>query len=163
MSFLLQYWRSLSSREQSFLAVGGLAAAAIMAYVLAWEPWHHELQQLRERVPAERASAAWMTQEANGLRPLLAQQKKSKTGTNVPLLTVIEETARQAGLRDAIRQMQPGEGDEVKVWLQDVYFDPWVKWIDTLSRQGIAVSSVSITRSQQPNMVNVRATLQRTG
>jgi general secretion pathway protein M len=162
MKALIRYWQSLSSREQIFLGVGGLLTAAILVYVLAWEPWHRELLQLRDQVPVQRAAAAWMTQEAARLRPLL-QQQRSKSGTDVPLLTVVEQTARQAGLRDAIRQMQPGEGEEVKVWLQDIYFDPWITWIDMLAREGIGVGSASVTHSQEINKVNVRVTLQRTG
>jgi type II secretory pathway component PulM len=162
MKTLLRYWQSLSAREQGFLATGGLLTAGILVYVLAWEPWHQELVQLRSQVPAQRTAATWMTQEADRLRPLLQQQQK-RTGTDVPLLTIVEQTAREAGLRDAIRQMQPGEGDEVKVWLQDIYFDPWIVWIDALAREGIGVSSASVTRSQQPDRVNIRVSLQRTG
>ncbi len=157
---LSKFWQSISTRERGFLIIGCGAVLIILLYAFVWVPWHDALKRLRQEVPAQRETLAWMQREAKQIKPLL--NKRTKNSNDVPLLTVIEQSARSAKLRDAIREMQPGENGEVKVWLRDTYFDSWLRWIDQLSTKGITITTVSVSKSQEANKVNIRMTAYRT-
>jgi len=163
MNALSGFWRDLNARERSVLSLGALAVVSILLYALVWEPWQSDLRRLRQQVPQQKTTLAWMQQQAAAVKPLLQRIARANPGRDLPLLTVVEQTAREAGLRDAIRQMQPGDEGEVRIWIQDAYFDPWLKWTETLRKQGIESSAVTVNRSPQPNRVNIRMTLVRTG
>lgn len=161
MNALSEYWRSLSGREQLTLGLGGIVVAAIMFYVIVWEPWHKELNRLRAQVPQKIETLAWMKQQLK-VAQVLQKQRPGGGGTNqsIPLLTVIEQTANKAAMRKSIRRMQPTENNAVQVWLDELYFDNWLKWIDLLQKRGIDVNNVTVSRAQT-NTVSIRATFAR--
>ena len=57
-------------------------------------------------------------------------------------------------MRKSIRRMQPTEENGVQVWLDELYFDNWLKWIDLLQKRGIDVNSVTVSRAQK-NTVSI--------
>ena len=157
------YWNSISSRERGFLGLGAVATVLMLGYVGLWQPASEELTRLRAQVPARQADLAWMQQQARAVQPLLEQLRNKRGGQDLPLLTVIEQTAAEAQLRDNIRQVRPSENKQVRVWLQDVYFDPWLQWVAALEKQAVEVVAVSVSRVPQGNKVNIRMTLARAG
>ncbi|MDH3695547.1 MAG: type II secretion system protein M [Gammaproteobacteria bacterium] len=162
MNGLVEYWRSLSGREQFTLGLGGIAVIAIIFYVMVWEPWHKELTRLRAQVPQKIETLAWMKQQLKTVQVLRKRQPGGGvTGQSIPLLTIIEQTANKAAMRKSIRRMQPTEEDGVQVWLDELYFDSWLKWIDLLQKRGIDVDSVTVSRAKT-NTVSIRATFART-
>jgi general secretion pathway protein M len=163
VSALSGFWRELSARERWALGSGAVAVSAILLYALVWAPWHTELRRLREHVPVQRDTLTWMQQQARAVKPLIERAGRNTEGRDLPLLTVVEQTAREAGLREAIRQMQPGDEGEVRIWIQDAYFDPWLLWTEVLRKRGIESSAVTVNRSAQLNRVNIRMTLERAG
>ncbi len=162
MNALSEYWRSLSNREQLTLGLGGIIVVAILFYVIVWEPWHKELNRLRAQVPQKIETLAWMKQQLKVVQALRKQRPGGGgAGQAMPLLTVIEQTANQATIRKSIKRMQPAENNSVQVWLDELYFDNWLKWIDLLQKRGIDVNSVTVSRAQT-NTVSIRATFART-
>ncbi len=161
MNALQQYWRSLNARERIYMSVGVAAVVAILLYVNVWAPWQDALKQLRKQVPAQRQVVAYMERTAVQIKPLLKKQLDSDSKPKKPVLTVIESTATASKLRDAIKQMRPGERDEYQVWLQGAEFDLWLRWIDTLRKVGIEISAASVSKSQEGNTVNIRMTVTR--
>lgn len=159
MNSLRIYWNSLSRRERLIVGLGGAAAIVIFGYVLVWEPWQRALQRLRVQVPTQIETLTWMQAEAARVAPLRSRRGDGAP-SGMPVLTVIERSARDAQLRDAIRRIQPGRDNEVQVWLSNVAFDTWLRWIDALSRQGIDVVAANVDRAPD-DTVNVRVTFQR--
>ncbi len=159
MNSLRVYWLSLSRRERLIVGFGGAAAIVIIGYVLVWEPWQRALQRLRVQVPTQIETLTWMQAEAARVAPLRSRRGDGAP-SGMPVLTVIERSAREAQLRDAIRRIQPGRDNEVQVWLSNVAFDTWLRWIDALSRQGIDVVAANVDRAPD-DTVNVRVTFQR--
>lgn len=152
------YLRSLSSRERMLLALGLIALAATIIYVAVLEPRYQRLRMLRAQVPAQQADLAWMQEQVRRYGPLLARQESAEGLQRLPLLTIVEQTSTRAGLRANITRMQPADQGSVRVWFDDVPFDPWLLWLDSLGRQKISVSAVNIDRADE-GKVNVRLTL----
>lgn len=157
MNALRAYWRGLAPRERRVLAGGAAAALAVLGYALLWAPWQEELARLRTRVPALEQDLAWMTRAAARL-----QRLEGTARGGLPPLSVLERSARARGLADAIRQMRPAE-DRVHIALQDAPFDAWLRWLEDLRRQGVAVVAARVERSAAPGRVQVRMTLARRG
>ena len=161
MKGLLQYWKSISARERLVVTLGLIGVGGILLYTYVWVPWHQKLGSLRQQVPAQRKTLAWMERTAREIKPLLLREQEQDKVVGTPILTLIDNSANSAGLREAIRQIQPGNDSDVKVWLQDVAFDGWLAWIEQLRTKGVFVTAVSVTRSQTPNTVNIRVTLKK--
>jgi len=161
MSSAATWWNGLSARERLVLGGGGLAAAAIVLYTFAWVPWQAELRRLRAQVPENRATLAWMQDQLGRLGPAAGRIPAAGSDRSLPLLTVVEQSSREAGIRDAVRQIQPGEKGEVNVWLQDAAFDTWVRWVDALRGRDIELTAASVTRAAQEDRVNIRMTMVR--
>lgn len=140
---------------------GGLAALAIVVYAWAWQPWQAELERLRDRVPEKRETLAWMQAQAERIDGLRGRAAQGPSTSGLPLLTLVERSANQVDMREVITRMSPGEqADQVRVWLDDVAFDRWLRWVDALGGSGIDVAEANIDRADD-NLVSIRATLQR--
>ncbi len=150
---------SLSLRERVLIGVAMMVGLLMLAYLYIWEPKYNQLQNLRDvMVPQSEQTLAWVKQalERSKNEPAAKTQKIIEG----PLLTVIEQTAEKAGIRPAIRRMQPNQAREVKIWMEEVVFDHWLKWVELLRLQNVSVDRVSIAQFS-PGLVNVRLTLAR--
>jgi type II secretory pathway component PulM len=155
---LATYYRSLSYRERNLVWLGVIAVIVSIAYVAVLEPGYKRLQDLREQVPAQYADLAWMKQQIDRHGDLLRAGSSQQDADRAPLLTVIEQSATRARLRENISRMQPAEGGRVRVWFDDVSFDAWLRWVDALGKQGVTVGAVNVERSGEA-VVSLRATL----
>ncbi len=160
MSGLQGYWRNLSIRDQRVLSFGALIVLIILFYALIWAPVQSNLKRLRTQVISQSADLAWMQQQTAEIRKL-NQNQPVKTGSNaLPLLTVVDQTAKSQKIRDRIKQIQPGkESGTAKVWFDKVVFEDWLRWLDQISAKGIDVTRVSITKSGEFPRVNIRLDL----
>jgi len=157
-----EWWISLGARERLMVLIGTAALILILLWALVLDPINSKLKTLRTQVPVKEQTVAWMRTQAQSVAPLVAKAKREQGDTSIPLLTIIEQTAGQAQLRDAIKRIQPGDDSDVQVWLSDAYFDPWIQWVEVLKKKGIEVSSLTVSRGRnENNTVSIRATFQR--
>ena len=146
MNQMARRFKNLSQRERAVLVLGGIASLFIVLYSMVWEPWQDELNRLRVQVPLKQETLAWMQQQTRDLGPLIKKAGQRTQSSNTPLLTVIEQSARQSKINPYIRRMAPGEGDQVKIWLTEADFDKWLFWLESLRKQGIEVESATVNR-----------------
>ena len=167
MSFvdqISQKWRELEARERMILQCGAAAAALILFYAFIWQPWHKAIAHMEEALQPRRESLVWIRQQAELVEQTDAAPSIRRQGQNQSLLAVIESTAGASQVRDAIQQMVPNStGDEVRVVLEQVNFNQWIRWIDALYRQyGVNIKQLSAERDDdQPNMAEIRLTFER--
>ena len=150
---------SLSTREKALVGIALLVGLLMIAYLYVWEPKTRQLHELRTvSVPESEQTLAWVRQalEQASSRPAGARDKIIEG----PLLTVIEQTAEQAGVRTAIKRMQPNQNQAVRIWMENVVFDKWLRWVDLLKAQNVFVERASIVR-ETPGVVTARVTLAR--
>ncbi len=160
MNGIASIWTNLSSRERQIIGIGTVVASLIILYSLVWSPFQDALHRLRAQVPAKQETLSWMRQQAKQIEPLLdAQDTGVEQGA--PLLTIVEASAAKTGVRPTIRRMSPGDQDgQVKIWLTEANFDDWLIWLEALRKQGVEVSSCTVTKGDD-NKVNIRVDLQR--
>ena len=165
MEQLKIYWQGLQERERIVVVAGGIAVVLILFYWSIWRPWHAALDHMERVVQPLRTNLVWMRQQSENLKSSGGvSPAQSYQGTNQSLLSVVEQSAKRANVSPAIQQMVPAqEGGEVRVVLEGVNFNQWVRWIDDLfKRYGVDVKQVTAERDDdKPNVAEIRVTFVR--
>ena len=160
----LKYWQQLQPRERLILGWGGPLIIVILSYALVLQPWHKALAHMEMALPSKRADLVWMRQQSELLKQGGASNVQKFKGENQSLMAVIEQTAKASGVRSAIQQMVPRENNqEVSVVLEEVSFNNWVRWVDTLQNQyGVAIKQLTADREDdQADRAEIRLTFVR--
>lgn len=164
MSSSSSFWSSLSSRERKVIGWGLVIFLMIVLYSLVWAPMHDRIVRLRAQVQSQIQDLAWMNERVALVTALSKGDRHANHASSQPLLTVIDQTTRTMKIRDRVKQMQPGkEAGTAKVSFDKVVFEDWLAWLDNVSRKGIGIRRVSITRSSEEPKVNIRLELYRPG
>ncbi len=165
MNELKRFWFGLQPRERLVLSLGVVVVTLILLYAFLFKPWHRALSNMEARLPSLRTGVVWMRQQSEVLKASggnipVAQQK----GAEQSLLSIVELTARNAQLKQAIQQLIPAQnGTEVRVVLEEANFNQWLLWIDELYKQyGVDIKQVTAERDEdRPNIAEIRVTFLR--
>ncbi len=156
---MIDTFTALSLRERILIGAALLVGLLLIAYIYLWEPKMKQLKNLRDiKVPQSEQTLAWVEQALMHAQNSPADARKKII--EGPLLTVIEQTAEKAGVRASIRRMQPNQAQAVKIWMEEVPFDSWLRWIELLRQQNVFVERASIVK-HSPGLVTIRVTLGR--
>ena len=163
MSALLAFWAGLSPRDQRVLKLGGIALAAILAWLLVWEPLREARDAARLRVAAAVTDLATMRAAAPQLRAL-DDTAAPAVRDGRSLLALVDATARASGVGEALLRVEPVAGGQVRVYFESASFDALVVWLEELeARQGVRTGDVSINRAAGVGRVDARMSLDRSG
>ena len=142
------------------LGAGFVLTIAILTYALLLEPWYRELVRLRGEVPKKEADLQWMNGHVDVATRLRTKKQEKGSLTSTSLLSLVEKTADAAKV--PIRQINPGNDGEVKIWFKETDFDPWLVWLESLRKHGVEATSVSIDRTGT-DKVSIRLTVRGGG
>ena len=117
---------------------------------------------MKKEIQPLRSDLVWIRQHAEIIKNG-GQATSNLQGQDRSPLSVIESTAKKGRVDGAIKQMTPNNDDEVRVVLEDVNFNNWVKWVDELFlKYGVKIQQVKADRIEsKPNLAEVRITLVR--
>lgn len=161
-----EWWYGLEARERRTLAIGGIALAVILFVFAIWLPAQRGVDEMQARVEQQRKLLSWMQQSAAEVQALKG------SGANAPktresgqaLYALADETARQAGLGQAIREVSPSGENRVRVDLQGADFDKLIRWLAGLKTEyGIQASPLSVRETDQSGRVNAQVVLEEQG
>ena len=161
---IIKYWQQLQPRERLILSFAAVFFTGLLFYSVLWQPWHKAMDHMQTVLPAKRVELIWMRQQAETVSGGGISQQSSVKGSNQSLLSVIEQSAKLTGVRDAIQQMVPRQDNsEVSVVLEGVSFNKWLRWIDSLSKQyGVEIIQLSAEREDKtPDIAEIRVTFER--
>lgn len=161
---ILKNWNQLQPRERLILSLGSVIVIAILSYSLILKPWHRAIGNMQKSLVGWRTDLVWMQQQAELVQQGGISSAQKFKGEAQSLMAVVEQTAKAAGVRSAIQQMVPGENNrEVSVVLEEVSFNNWVRWVDTLQNQyGVAIKQLTADREEdQPDRAEIRLTFIR--
>jgi general secretion pathway protein M len=149
--------QELSPRDRRTLGIGGAIAAVlfVLAVVL---PLEGRVSALHRRVAHQRAELAWMRR----VGPQLAAAGPARRDSTLPLIVLIDQSARQAGLGGALAGSSPMGRGELSVQLQQAPFDQMVGWLARLHQnEGVEVTAARIEATGRPGLVNASLELKR--
>ncbi len=159
------WWDALQPRERQVLLAGAVALLSMLLYVAVIDPWGQAYSRLEQRVASQAQDIAWMEQAAREVATLRGNGAAGKPADRggQSLMTLIDTSARSAGLGESLKRVQPESDGRVRVWFEGASFDGLLGWVDTLiNRYGVAVDSLAVERGKGPGQVDVRALLGET-
>jgi len=146
---------SLSPRERRLLLLGGIAAVAILIFGMLI-PLDRSVSHAQDRLAKKRADLSWMQSVA----PQIAVIPPPSTARGESLLVIVDRSAREAGLANALSGSEPGGPGNLSVRLEKASFDMLVGWLARLAQQnGVTVDSAIIEKSGVPGLVNANIVL----
>ena len=150
---------NMSSRERLLVGLLIPLTLLIVFYYYVWQPTEERIEQLRLEVPQKKAELAWMKHEIALAAPWLGKVEVANKN-NQPILTVIEQRAAQAGIKNQIQRVQPLQDNQVRIWFKEVVADSMLRFVDSITVDGLNVREASLTRASE-GQINARITLQR--
>lgn len=152
-------WDSRLPRERQFIGAAALILLPALAYFALWRPAHRAVPALRVAVPAMRAQAATMRRQAEEIE-LLRRQPQPAVLDSVALKSVVEQSAAQHQLRDAMDRLDMIEPNSVRISFASVPYAQWLHWVRILQQeQHIRIDSLDVTALPTAGMVRINATL----
>lgn len=156
------WWETLNTRERGLVAGGTALTLVLLLYVLVWEPFQTSGRRLRQNVAERRADLAWMRQATQEIKRLNGAGIAQPTSDDRSLLTLVDQTARAAGLGTAMKRVAPQGDDKLSAQLDSVEFDKLIPWLRALEHDHrITIVSLSVDRTDTPGRVNARIVLGR--
>ena len=149
---------TLSPREQQLVKYGSIAAIAILIFGVLL-PLESSVAKARSRVSQKQADLVWM----RGVAPVLAAQGPTHQGGNgESLLVVVDRSARESALGNALAGTEPSGPGGIQVRLEKAPFDAMLGWLSRLSQQnGVSVDGATIDTSGAPGVVNAAIVLRQ--
>ena len=154
-----RYWDERAAQERRIITIGTLVFSPIIAYFLLWQPAHLANAKLLVGIPAMRTQAAHLRTQAIEAESVRHLPHPAVLDANA-LKAAVEQSAIRHQLRGAITSLDIQPPDAVRLSLESVSFDQWIKWLRSLQQeQHIRVTSTGIAPLAQTGMVKVNATL----
>ncbi len=155
------WWEHLSARERFLVAGGTVLTVVLLLYALVWQPFQTSRNRLRHSVAEQRADLIWMHQTATEIKHLNDVSHTRPVSDGRSLLTLVDQTARAAGLSGALKRVAPQGDDKLSVQLDAVEFDQIIPWLGVLERDyRVTIVNLSMDRTASPGRVNARVILQ---
>lgn len=159
-----EWFEGLAPRERVILVAGGGVGIVLLLYALVWYPLSVDVDRLQASVQEQKQAAAWMRNAAREVKLLSGSNNGSSVSDGRPLLTLVEQTARRAGLGAALNRVEPQGSGAAGVWLQNAVFDDLINWLGSINAElGVRVDSMVADPQDEPGRANVRLVLSRGG
>jgi len=160
MKRITVWLQSLEQRERILVCVAVGLLAVVLVYFAALAPFHKAVTTRANRVEKKQQDLAWLRGMAPTLRLLATTQTATVSGES--LVVLIDRTARQSGLANALTGQTPNGDRGMRVRLEAANFDSLVGWLAGLQQQyGVGVESASIDRTEKSGVVNASLVLTR--
>lgn len=144
---------SLSERDRRTLLIGGVIVALLLVYLLIH--LDSSVSSAHKRIAKKLDDLAWIQTAA----PEIVANAPIATGNGESLLVIVDRSAREFGLGNALAGSEPSAGG-LSVRLQKASFNALITWLARLSQQnGIRVESASIDNAGTPGLVNAAIVL----
>jgi len=145
---------SLSERDRRMLLIGGVIIAVLLVYVVI--QLNTSVSSAHKRINKKVEDLAWIQTAA----PEILQSAPAAASGSESLLVIVDRSAREFGLGNALAGSEPSGPNALSVRLQKASFDSLITWLGRLAQQnGIRVDSASIDSAGTPGVVNAAIVL----
>lgn len=156
-------FKNLSVRERYSVILASGALILFLSYMILWQPWQTQIQQLQLTVNEQAADRAWMQQAAQEVRQL-------RTSTVIPtaarptasLFSIIDSSMAQTSLAKANKRIEPNSEQEVRISFEQANFSDLIRWLASLQQQyHIQTQVISLEKLAATDSVKVQLTLKQ--
>jgi len=158
-----EWFNNLQTRERNLVLGAALILAALIIYLLLWEPTAKKVAGLKNAVNTQQTQLAWMQQASQEIKALQQGPRPLSTSDQgISLINAVESSAKKTGLSETITRTEPQGSDKITVELRGTEFDRLVDWIGVLTNQYSAqVTQFNASRTDTKGRVDARFILSR--
>jgi general secretion pathway protein M len=150
---------ALTDREQRLVLFGSIAAVVLLVLAIVL-PVERGVSQSRANVTRKRADLGWIQQMA----PALAAAPRATPANAESLIVLIDRSARDAGLGQALTGSQPSGNGAMRTQFEKADFNRLVDWISMLGQQyGVQAESATFEAGSEPGIVDAVVVLRNAG
>lgn len=158
------WFLGLAPRERAMVTAGAAVLLLLVLYLMLWEPLDSRVKGLREGLDSQQGTLAWMQGASQEVRQLRGTGGRTAGNDNRSLLTIVDQSARASGIKQALQRMEPDGSTGVRLWLATTPFDRLIGWLGQLEHDyGIVATAVSMEPKEPVGTVEARITLERGG
>ncbi|MEX0731409.1 MAG: type II secretion system protein M [Aquisalimonadaceae bacterium] len=164
------WWNGLNASERRTLSIGGIALVVILGYFLVWQPVHQESARLQEELRTQRALLAWAQPTVAEIRAMggvfdaATEGEDGEDNGGQALFALADQHARQAGLGQVLRRVEPSGPTGARVVFEQIGFDELMRWLASLRDQhGIQANQVTLRRVELEGRVDAQILLEVPG
>ncbi len=151
------WFESLAPRERLIVIAGGLLLVPILLWAIAWEPLATKVETLQTDVKNNHNLLVMMQQASTQLDQTNNNSDNDKQNSHISLINAVESTARQAGLRKSISNLDPQSDDKINLRMKDAVFDNLIVWQGRLEKEfSIRTTQLNISPTGKSGLVNAR-------
>jgi len=145
---MIEYWRRLQARERRVIVLALIVLGLVAGWTLVWEPLRDARRDLSEQLAAQGALVDWLDRIAPEVQRLRGDRAPERTLSGQSTLAVIDQGARAAGLAGALKRIEPGTGEEVRVVFEQASFPDLMRWLTaTVAERPLAVTRLTADRA----------------
>lgn len=147
------WYASLAERERRTVLTGAVVAIVLLVVGGVWQ-LHAARSAASARVETKRADLAWM----QAVAPRVQAMPRGQSSESLPLL--VDRTARDAGLAQALSGADPAGSGGLRVRFEAASFDALVTWLARVQQErGLVVESASVDGTDTEGLVNASLVL----
>ena len=151
-------WSELQLRDQRILRYSAVIVGLLLLYLFVVEPVHSGRDNAEQRLRSAQEAYATAQRHASDLKAAASGAATSNSGS---LLTQVESSAQQQGLRETLRRMQPGGDKQIQVSLEGASYSQLMQWLSSLRQQGVRAQRVDIQLDRTSDLLGVQLLLVR--
>lgn len=151
-------WSELTARDQRILRYSAVIVGLLLFYLLVVEPVHSGREDAEQRLRSAQEAYAVAQRQASDLKAAASGSATSNTGS---LLTQVESSAQQQGLRNALKRLQPSGNSEIQVSLEGASYEQLMQWLSSLRREGVRAQRVDIQQDRNSDLLGAQLSLVR--
>lgn len=152
---------ALQPREQKLVGIAAVLIVVALMHSAIWQPIVRRHQSLAEQLASAQALATTLAQaeiEVGQASP----QTASLVGSDVSLLTAVDQATKNGTLSKPPARLQPDGDNQARIWFEGVEFDVLLRWMNELqTRYGVRIDVADIERQPMPGLVNARLAVVR--
>lgn len=149
-------YEALQPREQTLVSIAAAMVIAALLYSTIWQPIARHRKALAEELQSARSIATRLAQAEVDQR-FAAPQSGPIVGSDVSLLTAVDQASKNGTLKKPPARLQPDGENQARIWFEDVEFDVLLRWMNELqTRYGVRIEVADIERQPTPGLVNAR-------
>jgi type II secretory pathway component PulM len=151
-------WQGLQTREQHLLRYGAVILGALLFYLFIMDPVYSGRDDAEQRLRAAQEAFSVAQRQAVDLKAASSNPGTLAAGS---LLTQVESSAQQQGLRSALKRLQPSGDNQIQVSLEGASYNQLVQWLSKLHQQGVRAQRVDIQRDRNSDLLGAQLLLAR--
>lgn len=151
-------WSELQARDQRILRYSAVIVGLLLFYLFIVDPVQSGRDDAEQRLRSAQEAYAVAQRQASDLKAARSNAGASQTGS---LLTRVENSAQQQGLRSALKRLQPGGENQIQVSLEGASYGQLMQWLTSLNQQGIRAQRVDIQPDRSSDLLGVQLLLVR--